>query len=88
MLEHCTPWPKEFACRYRQQGYWANNTLHGMLASSIRAVPERIALVQGERRLSYAQLGQAIDRLAGRLLDLGLQPLDRVVFSCQTRSSS
>ena len=80
MLEHCTPWPKEFACRYRQQGYWANNTLHGMLASSIRAVPERIALVQGERRLSYAQLGQAINRLAGRLLDLGLRPLDRVVF--------
>lgn len=80
MLEHCTPWPEELACRYRRQGYWANNTLHGMLASSIRAAPERTALVQGERRLSYAHLGQAIDRSAGRLLDLGLRPLDRVVF--------
>ena len=44
------------------------------------ASPERTALVQGERRLSYAQLGNAIDRLAGRLIELGFRPLDRVVF--------
>jgi len=80
MLEHCTAWPEEFARVYRQQGYWADTTLHDMLAGSIRAAPERTALVHGERRLSYAQLGQAIERLAGRLLVLGLRPLDRVVF--------
>jgi len=80
MLEHCTPWPEEFARRYREQHYWANVTLHDMLAHSIRAAPERTALVQGERRLSYAQLGEAIDRLARPLIDLGLRPRDRVVF--------
>jgi 2,3-dihydroxybenzoate-AMP ligase len=80
MLEHCAAWPEEFARRYRQQGCWADITLHDMLARSIRAAPERTALVQGDRRLSYAQLGEAIDRLAARLLGLGLRPLDRVVF--------
>jgi 2,3-dihydroxybenzoate---[aryl-carrier protein] ligase len=80
MLEHCTPWPEEFARRYREQDYWADITLHDMLAHSIRAAPQRIALVQGERRLSYAQLGKAIDRLAQPLIDLGFRPRDRVVF--------
>jgi 2,3-dihydroxybenzoate-AMP ligase len=80
MLTQCTPWPEDFARRYRQGGYWADITLHGMLANSIRAAPERIALVHGERRLSYAQLGAAIDRLAGRLVDVGFRPLDRIVF--------
>ena len=45
-----------------------------------RAAPDQIALVHDTRRLSYAQLGHAIDRLAHRLLDLGFRPLDRVVF--------
>ena len=80
MLEQCTTWPEEFARRYRQQGYWADITLHDMLAGSIRAAPERTALVQGKRRISYGQLGDAIDRLAGRLINLGFRPLDRVVF--------
>jgi 2,3-dihydroxybenzoate---[aryl-carrier protein] ligase len=80
MLEHCTSWPEKFARRYREQDYWADITLHDMLARSIRAAPERTALVQGERRLSYAQLGEAIDRLARPLIDLGFRPRDRVVF--------
>jgi 2,3-dihydroxybenzoate-AMP ligase len=51
-----------------------------MLLRSVAAVPDRIALVQGTRRLRYAELRIAIDRLAGRLIDLGFRPLDRVVF--------
>ena len=51
-----------------------------MLLRSVAASPDRIALVQGTRRLTFAQLGSAIDLLAGRLIDLGFQPLDRVVF--------
>jgi 2,3-dihydroxybenzoate-AMP ligase len=80
MLQGCTAWPEEFARRYRQQGYWAGITLHDMLVRSIRAAPDRTALVHGNRRLTYAQVGEAIDLLAGRLIDLGFRPLDRVVF--------
>ena len=80
MLQGCTAWPEETARRYRQQGYWADITLYDMLLRSVAASPDRIALVHGARRLSYAELRIAIDRLAGRLIDLGFQPLDRVVF--------
>src|SRR5476649_1578527 len=80
MLQGCTAWPEESARRYRRQGYWADITLYGMLLRSVAAAPDRIALVQGTRRLTYAQLASAIDRLAGRLIDLGFRPLDRVVF--------
>ena len=80
MLQGCTAWPEESARRYRRQGYWANLTLYDMLLHSVVASPDRIALVHGARRLSYAELRIAINRLAGHLIDLGFQPLDRVVF--------
>jgi 2,3-dihydroxybenzoate-AMP ligase len=80
MLHGCTAWPEEFARRYRQQGYWSDITLNEMLLRTAAAAPDRVALVYGTRRLSYAQLVGAIDRLAGRLLDVGFKPLERVVF--------
>ena len=80
MLQGCTAWPEEFARRYRRHGYWADITLHDLLLQSVDAAPGRIALVHGTRRLTFAQLGSAIDRLAGRLINLGFRPLDRVVF--------
>ncbi len=46
-------------------------SIWSMLARSIDAAPDRTALVKGDRRLTYAQLGEAIDRLAGNLIDLG-----------------
>jgi 2,3-dihydroxybenzoate---[aryl-carrier protein] ligase len=80
MLQGCTAWPEESARRYRRRGYWADLTLYDMLLRSVAASPDRIALVHGARRLSYAELRIAIDRLAGRMIGLGFQPLDRVVF--------
>ena len=80
MLPGCTAWPQDFACRYRQQGYWSDITLNDMLRHAAAVAPDRTALVHGTRRVSYAQLVSAIDRLAGRLIELGFKPLDRVVF--------
>ena len=80
MLQGCTAWPEEAARRYRQQGYWANITLYGMLLCSAAATPDRVALIDDTRRVTYAELRLAVDRLAGRLIDLGFRSLDRVVF--------
>ena len=80
MLEGCTPWPEEFARRYRLEGYWAGLTLHDMLMASVRAAPEKTALVHGDERLNYAALADAVERLAGRLIALGLRPGERVIF--------
>ncbi len=80
MLQGCTPWPEEYVRRYRQQGYWSDITLNEMLLRSAEAAPDRTALVYGYRRMRYAEVTGAIDRLAGRLIALGFRPLDRVVF--------
>ena len=80
MLQGCTAWPEDYARRYRQQGYWSDITLNEMLRRSAAVAPERIALVYGERRMSYAQLVGAVDNLAGQFIALGFKPLDRVVF--------
>jgi 2,3-dihydroxybenzoate-AMP ligase len=80
MLEGCTPWPADFAARYRAAGYWRDHTLAEMLDASIREHGARTAIVDGERRVSYAELGQRADRLAVQLAEAGLAPLDRVVF--------
>src|SRR5438270_4021537 len=44
--------------------------------------PERVAVVHGERRLTYAQLCERVDRLASALSRGGLQRHDRVAALC------
>ncbi len=79
MLAGCTPWPEEFAQRYRDLGYWQGITLNGMLERTIRRLPDKVALVCGAQRITYRALGEAVDRLACGFLGAGLRPLDRVV---------
>src|SRR5207249_6446346 len=40
---------------------------------------EPVALIDGERQFTYADLDRITDNLALNLLELGLKPLDRVV---------
>ena len=80
MLAGCTPWPEEFARRYRERGYWEGITLFEMLARAAAAAPDRIALVDGERRASYRELVEQAGRLAAGLWQLGLRPTERVLF--------
>ena len=79
MLEGCVPWPEDLAIRYRREGYWADITLNQMLARSIERQPDKIAIVDGERRVSYRALGESVAQLAVRFVESGLQPRDRVV---------
>jgi 3-oxocholest-4-en-26-oate---CoA ligase len=44
------------------------------------AVPDRLALVAGDRRLTYAQLDERANRFAHHLLDHGVQPGDKVAI--------
>jgi len=49
-----------------------------MLARSCSSVPEKIAVVDGDRRISYKDLNEMVCRLACSLSDLGLKKGDRV----------
>ncbi|MGD0026330.1 MAG: AMP-binding protein [Xanthobacteraceae bacterium] len=45
----------------------------------------RLAVVGGEERVTYRELGDRIDHLARHFLDLGIAPLDRVVVQLPNR---
>lgn len=80
MLEGFTPWPEEFGRIYRENGYWSDLTLGEMLESSIKKYGPKEALIYGDLRITYNQLGEKVNRLAHHFWDLGLKPLDLVVF--------
>src|SRR5437899_12601584 len=52
--------------------------LADLFESIVDAVPDRLALVCGERRLTYAELDARANRLARTLLALGVRPGDHV----------
>src|SRR6266702_7016271 len=63
-LAGVTPFPPEFAARYRARGYWED-------------VP--LGRFNGSERVTYTELRERVARLALHLLDLGVVPLDRWV---------
>lgn len=81
MLEGFVPFPDAFAQRYRERGYWRDLPLADEFAATFSKFATRVALVDGERRYTYADLDTLSDRLALNLLALGLKPLDRVVVA-------
>lgn len=79
MLQGCTEWPAEFAERYRQRGYWRGETLGALLRQRAQQRPDSIALIDGERRWTYAGLNEQADRVAAGLHKLGITTGDRVL---------
>jgi 2,3-dihydroxybenzoate-AMP ligase len=79
MLEGFVPFPPEFAERYRAKGYWRDQSLAQEFAAIFERFASRTALIDGDRRWTYAELDAVSDNLALNLLELGLKPLDRVV---------
>jgi len=80
MLEGFTPWPPEYVKRYREEGYWEDKTLTEKLDEAIKAVPDKIALVTDQSRVTYREMGERINRLALHFSKLGFKPRDRAVF--------
>lgn len=79
MLDGCVSWPDELSRRYREQGYWRGEALGSLLRVGAATWPERIAVVDGERRWTYREIDTRADRLAGGLLDLGIRAGERVL---------
>lgn len=72
-------WPEAFATRYREKGYWRGETFTSFLRARAGEWPDRLAVVGGERRWSFAELEARAETTARGLLALGLRPGDRVV---------
>ncbi|WP_186032283.1 non-ribosomal peptide synthetase, partial [Burkholderia gladioli] len=65
--------------------YPSELTLHAWFESQVALTPDAVALVFGERRLSYAELNAWANRVAHRLMELGVGP-DLLVGLCVERS--
>ena len=52
------------------------------LDRSREVYPNKVAIVYGEQRLTYAQFAARVNRLASALRVAGLQKGDRVAFLC------
>lgn len=61
---------------YAEQGWWTDDTLASWLADHAAERPDAPAIIQGDLRISYTQLTDRVDTLAGGLSELGLGPGD------------
>lgn len=66
-----TRWPEEFAARYRQKGYWQDLPLTNLITR--HAENDAVAIIDGERQISYRQFNQLVDNLACSLQRQGLK---------------
>src|SRR5688500_2341665 len=65
--------PAEVQAEYRRLKFWEGITLAEVVADRAAAHPQRAAIV-GPEPLTYAELWQHARRLAGYLVDAGMQP--------------
>lgn len=67
-----TPWPAEFASRYRERGYWIDLPLTDILDR--QADNDAVAITDAHRSLSYRELNLLSDRLAAALQRRSVRP--------------
>ncbi|MFC9249784.1 (2,3-dihydroxybenzoyl)adenylate synthase [Amycolatopsis thailandensis] len=79
MLDGCTPWPDEAAARYRALGLWRGESLGSALRQAAARLGSRVALVHGDRRITYAELDVWADRLAAGFARHGVAARERIV---------
>ena len=79
MLDGVVRFPREFAALYRAKGYWEDRSLRDTFDQCFKSYAARVAIVDGEQTVTYAQLDERSTRLALNLLDEGLRPRERVV---------
>jgi 2,3-dihydroxybenzoate-AMP ligase len=71
--------PADLAQTYRAKGYWDDRLLIEHYEDAFAAFSDRVAVIDDGSACTYAELSQRSLHLARVLLDLGLQPRDRVV---------
>ncbi|MCI0755860.1 (2,3-dihydroxybenzoyl)adenylate synthase [Teichococcus vastitatis] len=72
-------WPEDVARRYREKGYWTGETFSGFLRRKAVERPDAEAIIDRERRWTYAELLARAEAAAAGFLRAGLRPGDRVV---------
>lgn len=79
-------WPEDARRRYRELGYWTDETFAEFVADRCRRFADNVAVVGRDARgtpvrWSYADLGEESQDAAARLAGAGIAPGDRVVLA-------
>ncbi len=78
--EGTVPWPADLAAKFRSEGYWEDRPLGAYVLDAADRFPDKTAVVDGDVRLTYAEVANRMDAAAERLLQLGLKADDRIVI--------
>jgi acyl-CoA synthetase (AMP-forming)/AMP-acid ligase II len=70
---------------YTAEGFWGDATIYDLAARRARATPAAFAVRDLHRRLTYAELMEAADRLAANLAGHGVRPGQRVAVWLPSR---
>ncbi|KNB49787.1 (2,3-dihydroxybenzoyl)adenylate synthase [Streptomyces caatingaensis] len=68
----------ERAARYLESGAWTDELVGDRVLERCRTAPDSLAVIDGERRVTYGELGRSVHGAAARLRALGIGPGDRV----------
>jgi non-ribosomal peptide synthetase component E (peptide arylation enzyme) len=79
-LQGFTPYKKKDAEKYNKFRWWSGLTFGDLLDRAADIHPEKEAFVDGKTRLTYGEAREKTNKLAIGLMDLGIQPLDRVLI--------
>ena len=79
-LKGFTPYKKEDAEKYTSCRWWSGLTFGDILDRAADIHPEKEAFVDRKTRLTYGEAREKTNKLAVGLIDLGIQPLDRVLI--------
>jgi len=85
MLPGVTPFPPEFAARYRAKGYWEDRSIARAWEDCCRNYANRVAVIDGDANVTYEELNVRSTNLALNLIDLGIRPLDRLIVQLPNR---
>ena len=70
----------DLAVRYRAAGHWRDRTVDHFLERAATLYPDTVAVIDGDRRLTFADVERESLRLAAALYDRGVRPGDVVSF--------
>ena len=79
-MKFATRLTDDLIARYQQSGHWGSETFYAILSARAAAHPDRIAIVDRGRRVSYAELKTRVDRVAAGFAALGIGSGDVVTI--------
>ena len=79
-MEGFTPYKEEDVKQYTERRWWLGLTFGDILDRAADMHPHKEAFVDAQSRLTYGEAREKTNALAIALMDVGIQPLDRVLI--------